>query len=162
MTEASAQGIIRAEDGQYLIEGGPDRVDAWPDPVTAITTGEADWIAVLTGTHHGPVNVTAQLLDARPAAITGQWDMVVERDLTVTFSAVLIINHYRTGPPISIPTKRSVHRVRVHARGRDEAIRHNILEDPVEDYLIQLWPVEEPRQEEILVGPDRAAALILE
>jgi len=162
MRESPPYQQIQAEDGQYLIEGGPERIDVWPDSATGLTTGEAQWIAVLAGTQHGPVNVAAHLLDTQPPLITGQWDMVVERDLTVTVGVVLITNHYRIGKPITIAVESRLHRVRIHVRGRNEAIRHNFLKEPLESHYIELWPAGEPKTEVILVGPDRAAAIILE
>lgn len=41
------------------------------------------------------------------------------------------------------------YRLRVHARGRDRAVDHTVMDDVVEFYLIQSWPA--ARQDALLV-----------
>jgi hypothetical protein len=38
--EAFGRFTIKAEEGQYYIDGGPERKDPWPPPQDGLTTGE--------------------------------------------------------------------------------------------------------------------------
>jgi hypothetical protein len=59
---------VTAMNGQYLVEASQRRGTPWPDPADALTTGEDHWMAVLTGTQHGPVTITVALAGEPPRA----------------------------------------------------------------------------------------------
>ncbi|GAA0970866.1 hypothetical protein [Actinocorallia libanotica] len=76
--------LVTAQEGQYHIQDGPERLNPWPDPVEALTTGEDNWIAVITGTQWGPVTVHHRLLSKPPTALDPDWDMIAERDIVTS------------------------------------------------------------------------------
>ncbi|WP_233345885.1 hypothetical protein [Saccharomonospora iraqiensis] len=99
-------------------------------------------VVVLTGIHTGVVNVIEQLHHTEPPVDVTEWDDVVE----VSFEAPhgrMIATPLMTDPPPDLLTL-SFHgpgpyRLRVHARGRDNAV-DLAPEEVVETYLLSVWP----------------------
>jgi hypothetical protein len=145
---------IQAMNGQYRIEADPEQDDAWPDPVDALTSGEDGWIAVLTGTQHGPVAIRFEFLPAAPDAVATDWDMVGERDLHCEDSVVRIKDLFSDAQPHVITVTPGIYRLRLHVSGRSAAASVRIVTEPIERHFIQMWPVAESSDPVLLVGPD--------
>ncbi|WIX76034.1 hypothetical protein QRX50_31750 [Amycolatopsis carbonis] len=100
---------------------------------------------VLTGIHTGPVTVTVQLLDTAPDSVDlDGWDEVGEVSVDSEYGE-LIVHGIMNDPPDFPELAHAgpgTYRVRVHARGRDTAPDRSVME-PVEDYLLSVWPAEE-------------------
>jgi hypothetical protein len=112
-------------------------------------------IAVVhTGTHTGPVRFTVQARANLPLSTDlDEWDEVVEVSLTAQGGEVLLeewgsptrddLGNLVTAGPGS-------YRLRIHARGRDEAYALVIVpEEPLEEHLLITWPA--PVGEEIIL-----------
>ena len=99
-----------------------------------------------TGVAYGPVNISVVHHHSRPEASTSDWEDVAELSiLTETYPIILGVED---GVGLDEPPPQEArldflgpgwYRIRVHARNRDAA--HDlIVESPVEDYLIEVWP----------------------
>lgn len=145
---------VTAMNGQYRIDADPEQDDPWPETIDALTTGEDGWIAVLTGTQHGPVLIRFQLRMAAPESIDSGWQMVGERDLYCEADTVRIHDLFSNVPPHVIAVDPGIYRVRIHVFGRSDAASVSIVEEPIERHFIQMWKVRTPGDPAILVGPD--------
>lgn len=84
--------------------------------------------------------------------------MVVERDILVERSGIDITGIFRSDGAGGVRLPKGFYRLRIHARGRAIASRHNLVETALETHLIQLWPSPEgPQEPEVLRGPDEYA-----
>jgi hypothetical protein len=150
---------IKAMNGQYVIESSPKRSDPWPAPFDALTTGEGNWIAVLTGTEFGPVEIGVAIAGEFPGWEPGQkaWDMVGERDLAVEHGEVLIHDLLSDTPPCRLRLGHRRYRLRIHVRGRTEAAPYGYLAEVLERHHILFFPTDEVRPPATLKGPDEWA-----
>ncbi len=123
---------------------------SWPPSEHGLLTGDAGWIAVLTGQDWATVDVELESLGAPPADAPGDgWEMAVERAVTVDTSPHLAISDPYGGPQHTIATPETAYRLRVHCRGRGRPA--------LESYLIRLWPAPARAGEQLLTGPDTLA-----
>ncbi|CAN3985940.1 hypothetical protein KPATCC21470_8672 [Kitasatospora purpeofusca] len=113
---------------------------------------------VQTGIHNGPVNVRATVLETRPgpdARLREDWSEIVEASISAPHGN-LRVDSLADGPvpalPLLSPYGGGWYRVLVTARGRDTA-RDAVVEDPVEDYDITIWP-EPPSPPRVLQALD--------
>jgi hypothetical protein len=150
---------MKAMNGQYVIESSPERSDPWPAPFDALTTGEENWIAVLTGTEFGLVEIEVAITGEFPGWDPGQqgWDMVGERDLAVEHGEVLIHDLFSNIPPCRLQLGHRRYRLRIHVRGRAEAAPHGYLAEVLERHQILFVPTDEVRPPATLKGPDEWA-----
>lgn len=158
-TEIDSAGLdVRAEEGQYHLQASYVRVNPWPQPSDSLSTGEDNWIAVITGTSMGPVHVDVALHSQRPEPALSGWEMVAERDIIVGTEGLTIrrpLGRSRD-PHLALSALPGRYRVRIHASGRDEASRAGpVLTSPLERHLIEIWPVQEPQPPQVLLGPDQ-------
>jgi hypothetical protein len=145
---------VQAMDGQYLIESSGRHDDPWPQPWHALFTGEETWTAVLTGTRYGPVAVRVQQYSARPTTVDQGWDMIGERDMWCNHGGFVIHDLYSNSPRHHIDTPPGAYRLRVHVRGRAAAATASNQTNPVEQHLIQLWPVTDDAEPDLVTEPD--------
>ena len=146
--------VVAARDGQYHLRGSDGLDDMWPGTQAGLPVGEDNWLAILCGTEFGPVEVTVHCLSSPPPAENG-WEMIVERDLEVE-DAIVIRELYVQDQPSTVPATPGWNRLRISVRARYEAASTAaLLESPVEQHLIQLWPVTTWTESQIIAGPDR-------
>jgi hypothetical protein len=112
-----------------------------------ITSDEVLSIVFATGCRLGPVWVTLHALNGPPPAslqtVTEQgWDEGDEETLSITSPlSVSSPSCYSQQENVFVPVRPGLHRVRVLARGRWVAW-DAILESPLEEFDISVWPVE--------------------
>lgn len=150
--------LIRAVEGQYRIEGSINVTNPWPTPLDGLTTGESNWIAVLAGTQFGPVRLRLEYLPEPPEGVDPGWEMVVERDISNEGRGIAVMCIFDQRQTAGLPLPTGIYRVRIHVRNRTEAAQYNIVDSPLEDHLIQIWPAPEHSKPTVLVGPDSEAA----
>lgn len=152
---------VRASYSQYLLDSSRQVDDPWPDPIHGLTTGEEDWLAILTGTQYGPVTVHLAVTGAQPERVESGWDMVGERDLSVPTGTVNVGGPGDT-PELQLRLEPGLYRVRIHVRGRAQAQPYGYLEKPMEEHLILLWPSQRPQPPARLTDPDDYASTGIE
>jgi len=100
---------------------------------------------IFTGVHTGYVSVEVQVLDSAPEqADESGWDEVVEVSMQAPRGRVSVLGPmaYNRGVlPELTPAGPGDYRLRVHARGRDTLV-DGVATEPVEDYLIVVWPAQ--------------------
>lgn len=120
---------------------------------------EPEHLIVRTGCATGPVRVSLVARTTSPQAglesvgeELGPWE--AREEVSLPINRPLFWSSPDPGPdlprdPAFIPQAPGPHRVRVSARGRNRAFDAAILE-PVEDYLVQVWPELAMRGPEVL------------
>lgn len=106
---------------------------------------------ILTGIAHGPVNISLVHCDSRPEANASGWEDVAEVSLLAGTDPIVPGNIDGYEPPLGVRLDflgPGWYRARIHARNRDAAPDLTV-EEPVEDYLIEVWPAP-PTQAETL------------
>ncbi|MGW3956163.1 hypothetical protein ACWEKM_35845 [Streptomyces sp. NPDC004752] len=98
---------------------------------------------ILTGINTGYVNVETRVVDRRPDVDTGNWEEVIEVSVQAP-AGDLKVESLELGPDSGSmhslsPAGPAWCRLRVHARGR-ENLRDKVSMEPVEDYLLIVWP----------------------
>ncbi|MCX5052081.1 MULTISPECIES: hypothetical protein [unclassified Streptomyces] len=136
----------------YIAEGSFGLLDAGEIPAHT-----ADWsngfvatmqcgALIATGTHTGYVRVQAISQHYRPdlSPADARWDEIVEVTVRAPHGK-LSVESLEQGPATGLPVLSSSgageYRVRVHAKGRADAFDQS-HEEPVEAYLLQVWPTE--------------------
>ena len=152
--------MATVQDGQYYIEASGGRGGDWLDPQDGLTTGQDNWVAILTGTQWGPVTVHLQSLPTAPASVEAGWEMVVERDIVTKDGGLVVVSLYGGGGTGGLKLRPGRGRLRIHVRDRAVAVPYNKLESPLETHLIQVWPSSEPQPPAVLLGPDEVAPQI--
>jgi hypothetical protein len=126
---------ISAADAQHVGVGAPTR------PTNGLVDPVGDALRVRTGIHTGPVTVDLQPHTHAPPVDIEEWDDVVEvlYDAPARCGISVLMDDVPPDLPVLNPSGPGLHRVRVHARGRDTDVDGTVFE-PVENYLIQMWP----------------------
>lgn len=117
-----------------------------PEVNLALFGGEV--VRVNVGVRYGPVNVRMEVHDRAPQHADEGWEDVAEGDLAYDCDEGLAVHDFDMCQVLPAdeaekltPAGRHRYRIRIHARGK--AIKYDgaIFGEPVEDYLLQLWPV---------------------
>jgi hypothetical protein len=112
-----------------------------PDPAAALQETPLTVPLVSTGVHSGPIDLTVEILDARPEAISPGWEDIHEVSLMLPGGRAFF-NEPTGWEMKDIGTitgnARGSYRARLHATGRDTAF-DLVVESPVERHLVQLW-----------------------
>ncbi|WP_407111671.1 hypothetical protein ACE1N8_32420 [Streptomyces sp. DSM 116494] len=98
---------------------------------------------ILTGVNTGYVNVETSVVDRRPDVDTDGWEEVMEISVNAP-AGDLKVESLERGPDTNSqqflsPMGSAWYRLRVHTRGR-ELMRDKVSLEPVEDYLLIVWP----------------------
>lgn len=149
------QSVVKTDYHQFHID--PVQSDSIPDGVypeftLAVFGGQS--IRVGAGIRVGPVNLVLEMHDSPPPYVDAEWEDAVEGDLFYDNPGGVVVWHFQSsgfdqaipetpGQTLTPPGKHR-HRVRIYARGRDIEYDGPLTGDPVEDYLIQMWPTTEP------------------
>ncbi|MFF4061348.1 hypothetical protein ACFYZ8_35700 [Streptomyces sp. NPDC001668] len=98
---------------------------------------------VLTGINTGYVSVETRVVEGPPDLETDDWEEVIEASVHAP-AGDLKVESLERGPDTQSvqflsPSGPAWYRLRVHARGR-EIHRDGVRMEPVEDYLLIVWP----------------------
>ncbi|MET8757519.1 hypothetical protein [Lentzea sp. NPDC004782] len=119
------------------------------DDTNGLIVAQPGIALVFTGIHTGGVNVRVEVFDDAPLLNTADWDEVVEVSIESTEGRIVVTGMHADAPdnlPVLTPDGEGWYRLRIHARGRDTAVDLSPPQ-PVEDYLIQVWPTAEEQPE---------------
>jgi len=98
---------------------------------------------LITGDQWGPFSVTTRLLNAPPAEDEAEWEDVVELSLNVA-GRLFVTEVVDNLPRVPLFDEPGSYRLRVSARGRagarDRSDESADGEQPVEWYLLEVWP----------------------
>lgn len=111
---------------------------------------EPGFAAVQTGIAQGDVRLTVEIHQHAPPVELDEWEDAVEVTLEATKGHMVVAAVMDDAPefPTLTPFGPGYYRARVHARGRDAA-PDGVVFEPVEDYLVQVWPAPAARQVEL-------------
>ncbi|WP_336049493.1 hypothetical protein [Streptomyces sp. CA2R101] len=132
------EGIFGISDDAQV---PPMETGRWSNGLAA-PMDQGAWI--LTGINTGHVRVTAQRLDAAPPVEATDWEEIVEISVRSVAGDLRINSGYDITPddlPALSPQGPGWYRMRVHASGRS-INPDGVSDEPVEDYLIAVWPQE--------------------
>ncbi|GGQ67154.1 hypothetical protein [Couchioplanes azureus] len=159
--EDTSTSLVRAADGAvYAANGFYELLDYDGAPDILADAGVANGLVavgstgaiVLTGTIFGPVALRVEIHAAAPPIDVAGWEKVVEVE-QYTPSGTVSVNAPTDGAVEDLPaletTADSWYRIRVHARGIEEARNYaTTVPRPIEHHLVQLWP-EAPQTDDI-------------
>ena len=138
----------------YLLEAGSDlsgMLDdglASPVGIICVQPGSA---FLTTGLHTGAVGFTVAVADRDPGADLDTYEDVVEISYDSPTGIVWLEEWGGEGshtlPPLAGGP--GWYRLRYHARGMDAAQQADTSEEPIDEYLLQIWP--EPHKEPAVV-----------
>lgn len=144
------KGVVRVDDHLlYLMEQqGFDLDDVnWPFDSSSpyFTVYSKGVVVIVTGISYGPVDVEVDVLSSAPPLNIEGWEDVTEGDLRTDNGELMVagldfVNVLPGDDRCLTKPGSAFHRVRVHATGREILHDAALFEDPVEKYLIQIWP----------------------
>ncbi|MGW3037434.1 hypothetical protein ACWDCB_40325 [Streptomyces sp. NPDC001178] len=115
-----------------------------------LITSPGSCAVVLTGTSTGDIRLTVEIRDSEPEHVEHDvWEEVGEVSLVRTGAELSVFTDSHEDEEVPDPAFPDFttagpgpYRMRVHARGRDEAYRRDPAEDEpiVEEHLIVVWP----------------------
>jgi hypothetical protein len=144
---ARGASVTRIDESQFVV-GERSSYSSVPPPPTNgfVSSAGHESATIIVGTSSGYVNVTAEALDREPEEVIEQgWEDIVEVDLHATTGDVIVMALMEDPPelPGLTPHGPGNYRLRVHAAGRDQDF-DMVVASPVEEYLIQSWPITSP------------------
>lgn len=139
--DVSCRSFVPVSHHMFFLADGENRPHTIPDRTNGLADPNGAALVVRTGIHIGVVDVRAAAHQAPPPLDLAAWDEVVEVSLPAATGQLrlLALMDDIDPPPPALTGQPGNYRVRVHARGRDTDIDGGAFE-PVEDYLIQVWP----------------------
>lgn len=119
------------------------------DPVAALQAamrGEMQESAlivplVFTGVYSGPIDLTVEVLDARPEVTAPEWEDIHELSLMLPEGRACFnrsASFERKDVGTIMGDEKGSYRARLHASGRDAAY-DEVVESPFERHLVQFW-----------------------
>lgn len=96
---------------------------------------------VSTGVYAGPIDLTVEVLDARPDATSPEWEDIHELSLMIPEGQVYFDrpeSFERKDVGAIVGDEKGSYRARLHASGRDAAY-DGVVESPAERHLVQFW-----------------------
>ncbi|WP_437049462.1 hypothetical protein [Streptomyces sp. enrichment culture] len=162
MTEpalTAASGPVRVDHHTFELTDSGERTPTGFDTSNGLVFSRPGQTVICTGISTGWVNVAVQVRRHPPERVdTDAWDEIVDHGVETTTGALRVTSVMGDAPdlPVLTPQGPGTYRVRVHARGRDTA-PDGAVDEPVEDYLLVVWPAE-PRPDRIHKRTDRCGA----
>jgi hypothetical protein len=139
--EAAYEAVFHISENQFqLIDYGvvPELAAEFGELIVPFVVGG---FAVYCGISDGPVRLRAEVATTPPPLNAAGWDEVAEIAFDAPSGGVRVVPLFEDPVP-DIPALTNgpgTYRARVYARGRATA-RNRFVDDPTEDYLIQIWP----------------------
>jgi hypothetical protein len=161
-TVAKARGVVYVSHHQWYLKDEKAMPKPPFAPSNELVITQRGVAVIFTGISSGPVNVEVEVRREPPAQVsTDGWEEVVETMLEATVGRVRITG-LMADPPVAFPVLTAdgpgPYRIRVHARGRDTA-PDLAVSDPVEDYLLVIWPAR-PEPEIVYKQTDTYGAML--
>lgn len=143
MTEPAsrARGTVDVTEQAFALRGGHSVTDGLEVTGLVFADRLGD-LVVVTGIAAGTVEVTVEQLAAPPPAPDlSAWDEIVDVALTSDGTGPVTVQPVLGGtdPGLIVLDSETQHRLRVHARGRDDAY-DRVRSPSSETYLLQVWP----------------------
>jgi hypothetical protein len=149
---AKSTALIDIQRGQYTLSGideGPRGIRSDGNGLFVSELGRD--ASVSTGTADGPLRLTVETCSQAPPLELEGWEDVVEVSQRCDDTGGVAVAPLFEGPLEELPhltvAPGSSIRIRVHARGRDEASKYIGVDEPIEEHLLQMWPA--PEAEEV-------------
>lgn len=152
MIEYCDRTVVKSDYHQFTI--GPSSLrelnfSEYPEFNLGVFTGET--VVVYAGCRVGPVNVELEVHDTQPPDNAMDWEDVAEGDMHYDSPEGAALWHWSLDQALPQDSDRKLtpggahrYRVRICARGRALEYDGPVLGEPVEDYLVQLWPTSSP------------------
>ncbi|MFK4101502.1 hypothetical protein ACI2L1_15755 [Streptomyces sp. NPDC019531] len=162
MTEpapTTASRPVHVDYHAFELTDSDERVPTGFETSNGLVFSRPGHAVICTGISSGPVNVSVQLRRYPPErADIGAWDEVVDHSIETRTGDMRVTCVMDNPPelPTLTPFAPGTYRVRVHARGRDTAPDGHVA-DPVESYLLVVWP-DKPQPDEIHKQTDHYGA----
>ncbi|MGW7283732.1 hypothetical protein ACWGIV_36885, partial [Streptomyces sp. NPDC054844] len=162
MTEpvpAAATSTVRVDYGTFELTDSDQGTRMGFNAPNGLVFSRLGQAVVCTGISVGRVNISVQTRRYPPAGVdTDAWDEVVDHTVTTTTGALRLTSVLGDAPdlPPLTPYGPGPYRLRVHARGRDNA-PDGAPDTTVEDYFLITWPAV-PQPDEIHKQTDRYGA----
>ncbi|MEX2510380.1 MAG: hypothetical protein WD405_10480 [Homoserinimonas sp.] len=96
---------------------------------------------VSTGVYSGPIDLTVEVLDARPESTAPEWEDIHELSLMLPEGRAYFnrsASFERKDVGTIMADEKGSYRARLYASGRDAAY-DGVVESPVEQHLVQFW-----------------------
>jgi hypothetical protein len=145
-----SSAIVQTVEGQFRVRPGTTDEDPWRSTSDALMDVRYGAIHVATGATYGPIRVTVEEWTG-PAPVDSQgWDVISERslinlppqDVHFPSASIWMGNINDSEPEILVTNVVGCLRIRMHAVGRDIGRAAGDAIEPVERYLLQVWPEE--------------------
>ena len=145
-----ASSAVRVDYHAFELTDSDDRAPMGFDTSNGLVFSRPGHSVICTGISGGKVNVGVESRRSPPTHVdAGAWDEIIDHSVE-TSTGVLRVTCVLDDPPDLphlTPQGPGTYRVRVHARGRDIA-PDGVASEPVEDYLLIVWPAE-PRPDTV-------------
>ncbi|WP_328934982.1 MULTISPECIES: hypothetical protein [unclassified Streptomyces] len=164
MTEPAptvASSPVHVDYHTFELTDSDKRIPMGFDTSNGLVFSRPGQVVICTGISTGPVNVSVQVCRHPPAQVDADvWDEILDHSVATATGALRVTSVMTDAPdlPLLTPQGPGTYRVRVQARGRDNA-PDGVADDPVEDYLLIVWPAES-QPDEIHKQTDRYGAIL--
>ncbi|WP_125264438.1 hypothetical protein [Streptomyces alboflavus] len=147
--------LVEAVDGLFgVLDAGeiPAHTADWSNGLVAVMSSGA---LIVSGVSDGPVRVTVATSAGPPPTPSDRgdgWEEVIEVTVHAPTGRLRVQSLERGDVrdlPLLSPHGSGPYRLRLHARGRTIA-PDKVCDEPVEDYLLHLWPAGPPDETRIL------------
>ncbi|MET8646171.1 hypothetical protein [Streptomyces sp. NPDC004675] len=155
----TASSPVRVDFHTFELTDSHRRAPAGFGPSNGLVFSQPGMAVICTGISTGWVHVRVRVRVRPPTRVErGAWEEIVDHSVETATGALRVTSVMSDTPrlPLLTPQGPGTYRVRVHARGRDTAPDGDAHE-PVEDYLLIVWPAD-PQPDEIHRHRDRYGA----
>lgn len=143
---AEGTALVDIQKGQYTLWGVDGVSRTSRSGVNGLFQLAEGNVLVLTGTKDGPLRLTVETHSQEPPLKLEGWKDIVEVTQRSTTDEVAVAPLFEApveGLPKLKVSAGSAIRIRIHARGRDEADKYWGVDEPIEEHLLQMWPAPE-------------------
>ncbi len=143
---AEGTALVDIQKGQYTLWGVDGVSRTSRSGVNGLFQLAEGNVLVLTGTKDGPLRLTVETHSQEPPLKLEGWNDIVEVTQRSTTDEVAVAPLFEApveGLPKLKVSAGSAIRIRIHARGRDEADKYWGVDEPIEEHLLQMWPAPE-------------------
>jgi hypothetical protein len=151
-----AEAATSTDAHQFLVAERLYLFSPAPVPVNGLFSITDGCMTVYVGASSGLVTVAVEPRTTAPSTTDlDDWDEVGEGDLHATQGEVIVRALMDSPPDLPVLTTQGPgnYRARIHAKGRD--LHPDLVAfEPVEKYLIQIWPAAQPEGDRVIKQSD--------